>query len=336
MQKKLLAIGVIFLFWASVLPMACSQQYASEPQTSQTRDLLWSDNFDSYANGSGLHGQGGWFGWGDNPAADAKITDVKSRSSPHSVEIKEASDMVHTWVGINTNNCTFTTYVYIPGDFVGQSYLILMSLYSGDSSKWATQLRFDSDIQRVASEYEDNQLPLITDQWVELRVVINFTLDNQKVYYGGELLTEKNWTSGVSGGGPLQLGGIDLFANGASPVYYDDLSIIGTPLPPVSDLKIDSIKGGFGVSAIIKNIGDGDATNVAWNITLDGKLVFVGKEKIGSLTNLAAANNATIKTGFIFGIGKTNIVVKAICDEGATAEKTATGFVLGPFVLGVK
>jgi hypothetical protein len=29
-------------------------------------------------------------------------------------------------------------------------------------------------------------------------------------------------------------------------------------------------------------------------------------------------------------------VVSAICDEGKTAEKTATAFVFGPFVLGVK
>ena len=29
----------------------------------------WSDNFDSYATGSQLHGQGGWKGWDNNPAA---------------------------------------------------------------------------------------------------------------------------------------------------------------------------------------------------------------------------------------------------------------------------
>ncbi|HIG99903.1 MAG TPA: hypothetical protein HA258_04910, partial [Thermoplasmata archaeon] len=43
-----------------------------------------------------------------------------------------------------------------------------------------------------------------------------------------------------------------------------------------------------------------------------------------------------IKAGFILGFGKTNIVVSATCDEGLTAEATASGFVLGPFILRVK
>ncbi|MBK9233821.1 MAG: hypothetical protein IPO15_24020 [Anaerolineae bacterium] len=31
----------------------------------------WSDNFDSYATGSQMHGQGGWKGWANDPAAGA-------------------------------------------------------------------------------------------------------------------------------------------------------------------------------------------------------------------------------------------------------------------------
>ena len=35
------------------------------------------ETFDHYSNGSSLHGQGGWIGWEDNPAATAFITQVQ-------------------------------------------------------------------------------------------------------------------------------------------------------------------------------------------------------------------------------------------------------------------
>jgi hypothetical protein len=101
-------------------------------------------------------------------------------------------------------------------------------------------------------------------------------------------------------------------------------------------LEIGTVTGGFGIKASVKNTGEGAATNVAWEIALDGKLIFLGKSSTDTIVTLAPAGEEAIKAGFIFGIGKTNIVVSATCDEGVSAEATASGFVLGPFVLGVK
>ena len=42
------------------------------------------------------------------------------------------------------------------------------------------------------------------------------------------LLVQKTWTNGVSGGGALNIAAVDLFANGATSVYYDNISL----LPP--------------------------------------------------------------------------------------------------------
>jgi hypothetical protein len=109
-----------------------------------------------------------------------------------------------------------------------------------------------------------------------------------------------------------------------------------TEIPVEPELEISTITGGFGIKAVIKNIGTGAATNVDWTITLDGKLVFVGKSSPGTIASIAAAGESPIKSKFILGFGKTNIVVSATCDEGVTAELTKTAFVLGPFVLGVK
>ena len=37
----------------------------------------WSDNFDGYANGTSLHGVGGWAGWDNNPAATGFVTNAQ-------------------------------------------------------------------------------------------------------------------------------------------------------------------------------------------------------------------------------------------------------------------
>lgn len=71
-----------------------------------------------------------------------------------------------------------------------------------------------------------------------------------------------------------------------------------------------TVKGGLGVSATIKNVGASDLTDVDWSIALDGKLIFVGKEKSGTIASLAAGESVTMKD-FVIGFGKTNIVATA-------------------------
>jgi hypothetical protein len=67
---------------------------------------------------------------------------------------------------------------------------------------------------------------------VEIRVLINLETNWQKFYYGGDLLYENVWASGT---GITSIGALDLFANGASPVYYDDLSLVMTTnYPPAA------------------------------------------------------------------------------------------------------
>jgi hypothetical protein len=90
-----------------------------------------------------------------------------------------------------------------------------------------------------------------------------------------------------------------------------------------------AVKGGLGVSATIKNTGTTDLTDIDWSISLDGKLIFVGKEKAGTIDALAAGEEITVKD-FVVGFGKTNIVVAA-----GTEEVTVAGTALLIFVIGV-
>jgi len=336
MKKKAILIGVMLLFGASIFTTTTNALNNQTGSGTLSRGLFWSENFDSYAAGSLLGGQGGWFPWENSPTADANVTNIQSHSPSNSVEIKGGCDMVHEWDNVNYGNCTFRAWAYIPSDFEGSIYIILLSLYNGGSSKWDLQIHFNSQTFMLEDYDSVNATPYVIDGWGEDRVEIDFINDWQKVYYNDLLWLSKSWTQGTSGGGVLALDAVDLWGESGTAIYYDDVSVWAAEAPAQPELEIGTITGGFGVKASVKNTGDGAATNVNWTIALDGKLVFLGKSSTGIIASLAAAGEEPIKAGFILGFGKTNIVVSATCDEGKTAEKTATAFVLGPFVLGVK
>jgi len=110
--------------------------------------------------------------------------------------------------------------------------------------------------------------------------------------------------------------------NGNKDIYY---AVVGA----APAITIGSISGGFGVSAVIENVGTAAATDVSWSIDLSG-IVFPN-HKEGTIASLEAGESVTVSTGFIFGIGPITITVSA---DGAS--KTASGMAIGPIVIGVK
>ncbi len=188
----------------------------------------WSDNFNSYAAGSQMIGQGGWTGWDNNPAVGALVSNALSRSNPNSVAITGATDLVHTYAGYTSGRAVYTAWQYIPNNFAGTTYFILMNQYiAGGAQTWSVQVRFQSATGTVVSDFDGNALPLIRGRWVQIRVEINLDTDTQTFYYDNVPLYTKSWRCGVSGCGPLppNIAAVDLYANGASPVYYDDMSL---------------------------------------------------------------------------------------------------------------
>ena len=91
-----------------------------------------------------------------------------------------------------------------------------------------------------------------------------------------------------------------------------------------------TIKGGMGVSMIIKNTGASVATDVDWYITLLGGFSLKDKELSGTILQIPAGGQATKKLP-VLGFGKTNITVIV---NGVTTTKQ--GFIFLFFVLGVK
>jgi hypothetical protein len=111
--------------------------------------------------------------------------------------------------------------------------------------------------------------------------------------------------------------------NGAKDIY----TAAGGGSAPI--IEVDSIAGGFGVSAVVKNSGTGDAEGVECTITVEASLIILGGET-ATTVDIPAGEQVSIKSGLILGFGPATITV----DAGGVV-KTATGTVLGPFVIGL-
>jgi hypothetical protein len=221
-----------------LLPIAASLSLVTSFATAQ-----WSDNFDSYAASSQVVGQGLWEEWG--PGAGAFVSNLQSRSPGNSIEITGPSDLVHQYSNITTGKWVYKTWQYIPSNMTGSSYFILLSNYAYPAGPytWAVQVEF-SVANGVRGNFgtntiNHNVMPVVTNSWVEIKVLIDLDNNWTQFYYNGVLLDEPSladhpalgggysWTGGVFGGGigPLNIAAVDLYANSASPVYYDDISL---------------------------------------------------------------------------------------------------------------
>jgi len=239
----------------------------------------WSDNFDSYPTGQDLHGVGGWKGWANDPAASASTSATQARSAPNSVNINTTSDLVHEY-SETSGLWTYTAWQYIPSGYAGQSYFILLNQYddAGATNNWSTQICFDSSTGLVRDDVPGNctgtpTLSIVFDQWVELRVEIDLDADTQAFYYNDQLLYTDTWTEHVSGGGITAIGAVDLFANGADPVYYDDLS-----LSPPSACDVPGDLPWLAASPLSGSVvaGQSDLVNVNFDSTGLGADIYTG------------------------------------------------------------
>ncbi len=109
-----------------------------------------------------------------------------------------------------------------------------------------------------------------------------------------------------------------------------DCSGLIMEIAPFPRLTID-ISGGLGVKATISNTGLGDAEDVSWRINVKGGILGLVNKTTMNTIDIPAGESKEISSDLFFGLGPITITVKF-----AILEKTASAFVLGPFVLGVK
>jgi hypothetical protein len=184
-----------------------------------------------YEKQNGGTDDGGWKSWDNAPTSGAYVTNTQTFSSPNSVDINGASDLVHEYQGYTTGQWVYRCMVYVPTDFTGLASFMLLSDYmdgAGQNNKWALVIQFDSTNQVVESYNDLVTTPLITGEWVELRTEIDLDSDWFQFYYDNSLLIEKAWTPcwNNAGNGFLVIDAIDLFTNTTSSIYYDEMSLV--------------------------------------------------------------------------------------------------------------
>ncbi len=194
---------------------------------------MFEENFDSYSSGAQMHGVNGWHGWEQDAAAGALVSNAQAHTAPNSVAVAADTDLVHQFSGMTSGKWVYSAWQFIPASFSGESYFIALNTYDdsiGDYN-WSMQVAFDSASNTVNNEdgASGGSAPLVKGQWVQLRLELDLDADIGTFFYNGTQLYSGTWSGQFDGGNgnPLAaFGAIDLFANGASPIYYDDIRIV--------------------------------------------------------------------------------------------------------------
>ncbi len=220
------ANDVAYLYYQILFPAVRDAGSANSMQIAEVELIgrpavdLFVEDFESYAAGTDLHGVSGWKGWDNTAGAGAPVSDALAFSGTNSVEIVGSADLVHEF-DVAGGVIEFSAMQFIPSGTSGTTYFILLNSYDdGANQDWSIQTTFDLATGAVGY-WGGGAATIVYDEWVQLKYVID--LDNNTVdkYYNGELIVSAVWDDNEHG----TLGAIDLYGNGASSVYYDDITI---------------------------------------------------------------------------------------------------------------
>ena len=188
----------------------------------------WIETFESYPNGTLLDNVGGWYGWDNSPAAAGLVTNTMQYAGVNSVEISGGADAVHPFTGYTSGQWVMTAYQYIPSGMTSDTFFIINNEYNhGGPYTWAFQMQFDMTTGMVLDDNRpENTVPIVFDQWMEIRVEIDLDADTLNSFYGGAALS--SGTYALLAGDPLEIANLDLFTQGTT-AFYDNISLIPAP-----------------------------------------------------------------------------------------------------------
>jgi hypothetical protein len=97
-----------------------------------------------------------------------------------------------------------------------------------------------------------------------------------------------------------------------------------------------TMKGGFGPSYVIKNVGNYTAWDIIFDSTLAGGLVFIGKHYTKNISELQPGQETTLRPGFVLGFGKVTISLKVSAANVKETSSEVSATLLLFFLIGVK
>jgi hypothetical protein len=183
----------------------------------------FTEGFETYTAGTNVHGQGGWKGWNNMAAVGAPVSNRFAHEGRNSIEILGSSDLVHEF-NLSGDKRVLTIYQYIPSGARGTTTFILLNRYrDGGPYDWSIQTDYNLTAGTITPWTGDtgSNARIVYDQWVEIRLVIDLTANTFEESYHGTRIAAGVWDNNAHG----TLQAIDLFGNGASSVFYDDLKI---------------------------------------------------------------------------------------------------------------
>jgi hypothetical protein len=209
---------------ASINTLPPEAAVAGEPNAAPAS--VFTEDFESYAAGMALHGQGGWKGWNNNPAAGATVSTEFACSGSQSVEILGSSDLVHEFRRAG-GQWALSLMQYIPSGSTGTSNFILLNRYKDGGANtyddWSIETQYN--LQTGVITCWHGAIPgaaaILFDQWVQIKLLINLDQNTFEEFYNGRRMAAGPWDDDTHG----TLQALDLFGNRASSIYYDDIRI---------------------------------------------------------------------------------------------------------------
>lgn len=222
---------MVMIAAVAALMLVASQARAGVPSGN------WEDNFDRYATGSMIAGQGEWQTWDNNPAFNTIVTDAQSYDAPNSLLVAGSADVLQQYSNVE-GPWDLYVKVYIPSTQTGEVWIRLANTYAPGGpynfsvrmvmcvSACTTPGALPGQIVNIGgSEVPGTgSLPLVTDQWVEVHVIINSTPKfgyQYGVIYNNRGLGGGPW--GVTA--PPSVEAIDFLSIGSSAVYMDHMEL---------------------------------------------------------------------------------------------------------------
>jgi len=190
--------------------------------SSASAGVLYFEDFESFAVGTVLHEKAGWEGWYGDAGAAARVSDKYAFSGTQSIEVDSSADAVQVF-DITEGKWVLTVMQYIPSGGTGKTKFHMQNAYRNGAIGRSVQWGFSLSDGAITDDYDANaSASIVFDEWIELKLIIDLDNDLLEQYYDGELFSSHPW---LYSGTISQIQSIDLFGNGASSVYYDDIKI---------------------------------------------------------------------------------------------------------------
>jgi hypothetical protein len=293
--------------------------------------------------------------WKENPIS-------MTMTHPNQLPVGSSSFTVSVSSGSNPVNQAYVclwkgTDVYVTGTTNSAGEIIFNLSPTSPGTMYVTvtkqnYLPYEGSATVVGGDNNPPQKPAIPNGPVKGGINIEYTYttsttdpDQGQVWYQWKFgLYTTNWFGPYTSGTQAQtqftwtiLGTYEVKVkakdqNGYESEWSSPLLVTITDLKPL--LTIGTINGGLlAVTTDIKNIGEADATNIVWKITVDGNFIHSGQTILGTIASLGVSNTASIENTPVLGFGNVIITVKVSADGVPEVIKTVNGFVFFIFVI---